>query len=128
MLLLELHRVTRSYSSRPFLCALDYIICSTSFHISLTLLLMQYPRKLDCDSCERQPGRTADSLCYLPKMLQVKTLHAKLCSDLAYVYSCQSSCVLVGQMAPFHEKICCNHDTTCVDCKVTNLTCIACVQ
>ena len=23
------------------------------------------------------------------------------CLDLAYVYSCQSSCVLVGQMAPF---------------------------
>ena len=45
------------------------------------------------------------SLCYISKMPQVKTLHAKLCSDLAYVYSSQSSYILVEQTAPFHDKL-----------------------
>ena len=49
------------------------------------------------DSQEGQPT----SLCYFSKIGQVQNLYARLCLDLAYVYSSQSSCVLVGQTAPF---------------------------
>ena len=80
------------------------------------------------------------SLCYFSKMLQIRTLHARLCSDLAYVYSNQSSCVLVGQKAPFHNKhfsVMINFSTlltTFVNRRVTNHilatcnACMACVQ
>ena len=43
------------------------------------------------------------------------TMHARLYSDLAYVYNWQSSCVLVWQMAPLcsttpWQALLCNHD------------------
>ena len=44
------------------------------------------------DSQEGQPN----SLCYFSKMPHIKTLHAKLHSDLAHVYSSKSSCVLIA--------------------------------
>ena len=76
------------------------------------------------------------SFCYFSKMPQVRTLHARLCSDLGYAYSNQSSCVLVGHTAPFSVTM---KDfskllTTFVSSRVTNLVlatchaCMACVQ
>ena len=43
------------------------------------------------------------------------TMHARLCSDLAWDYNSQSSCVLVGQMGPLcgttpYHALLCNHD------------------
>ena len=41
-----------------------------------------------------------DFLLLFPKILEVSTVHAWLCSDLACVYNSQSSCVVVEEMAP----------------------------
>ena len=41
-----------------------------------------------------------NSLYYFSIIPQVRTMHARLCSDVAYDYNNLSSSVLVGQVAP----------------------------
>ena len=100
---------------------------------ALSMLVTNLVRVCLRETNKTQLGRTADFLCYFSKMPRVMTLHVRLCSDLAYVYSSQSSCILVEQMAPFSATI---EDfpklvTTFVDSRVTNLvlaTCHACMD
>ena len=79
------------------------------------------------DSQEGQPT----SLCYFSKMPQLRTLHARLCSDLAYGYSSQSflRTIELNNGSISLQTLLCNHEKflyVFVDNRVTNLVLVTC--